>query len=105
MASMYDKLGDLLKDALDKGEIPHKQQETQEIPENIKIILNILKVENPLDKKEISTKYHELLKKLHPDTRDQNGVYIIYNGKQLDINTLQNLYKTVEEYFKNNQQN
>lgn len=101
MDSMYDKLGDLLNDVLEKGEIPNSEN-NEELPENIRIILNILKVENPKDKKEINQKYHDLLKKLHPDTKDQNGVYIIYENKQLDINTLQNMYKILEDYFSKN---
>jgi len=128
MGNMYDKLGDFLNEALEKGEIPSKnktesdaKQET-EIPSYIQTILNILKIEKstqnqpdgPADNtvnendllygyswKEITVKYHELLRKLHPDTQSESSVYVIYEGKQLDINTLQEMYKNLSKFFKN----
>jgi len=98
---MYDKLGDFLNEVLEKGKIPGAdlQEQEMEIPEDIQIILNVLKVENPNDWKEISLKYHQLLKKLHPDTQNTDRVYIIYENKQLDINGLQEMYRKLCDFF------
>ena len=75
--SMYDRLGDFLKDALDSGEIPqyeadyfsfeNKVEEHDEQKKNSSIFFKLeCTPENSFE--EIKKIYHQKLKQLHPDT-------------------------------------
>ena len=90
--SMYDRLGDFLKDALDSGEIPqyesnyfsfeNKVEEQDEQKKNSSIFFKLKRNPNPKEERaffklectpensfeEIKKIYHQKLKQLHPDT-------------------------------------
>ena len=90
--SMYDRLGDFLKDALDSGEIPqyeanyfsfeNKVEEHNEQKKNSSIFFKLKRNPNPKEERafsklectpensfeEIKKIYHQKLKQLHPDT-------------------------------------
>lgn len=88
MTSPYDKLGDLLNEALDKGYFPPKNKNVEknaadksesDIKSNIKSnisnqsvqkYIHLYKVFNlspECTSEELKTSYHDLLKKYHPD--------------------------------------
>jgi len=153
---MYDKLGDLLNEALNSGTIPKNstkeeikdQVQTEEnadsglfsskntekkdkikvnfgfihnknelndkaqvikmykytkiiqYPAYIQSALDTLDVAYPVTAKKIKQKYHLLLKKTHPDTKNtiQNSD-LVYKNRQLTINQIQEAYKTLCTYF------
>lgn len=91
--SMYDRLGDFLKDALDSGKIPQNEAnyfsfETQKVEKqeeqkkNSSIFFKLKRNPNPKEERaffklecrpensfeEIKKIYHQKLKQLHPDT-------------------------------------
>lgn len=109
--SMYDKLGDLLNDALESGEIPKKSNENFtgcessgefrdnstlfSFPPNIVEALNILEIKDysKISKPYIRKIYSAQIKKVHPDTNttgtDQNQ----------EVLKIIQAYKTLTEYF------
>lgn len=83
MDTMYDKLGDLLRDYIESGELPKPRKKTKPIDnsENLKntIPANLVKefnifgyTETLPEFPEIRSKYAKLLKEVHPDTSEKN---------------------------------
>lgn len=121
---VYDKLGDLLNEALEKGEIPkskdYNKEETAtfstnnaafmhkytnnmhktDLPDYIINILTTLDIVYPVEWKNITEKYHKLLKEMHPDTKNTiQNQESVNNFKQYTISDLQNMYKILDNYF------
>lgn len=78
MNSPYDKLGDLLKEAINQGEIPSKNKKNNNIDEkegkkNSEFVYKSIQPYNLFNTTpgipfvEIKKIYHNLLKKYHPD--------------------------------------
>ncbi len=70
--SSYDKLGDLLKEAIDKNEFPKERRKNEKkiIPQNFYVYkdeFTVLGLEPTDDFELIKENYHKLLKKYHPD--------------------------------------
>lgn len=115
MDSMYDKLGELLNNALDSGFIPQEEKKsdsqkdeesgqeknnetTKFIPENVKTAFAQIKIPENATFDEAKKIYREKLKYYHPDTKNDNPV-LQKVAKEKTENLLSN-WKIAEEYFK-----
>lgn len=124
MESMYDKLGELLSDALDSGFIPpkeEKQKKTEKpeqkaalqkdkikeektklrpLPENVKAAFNKAQIPESSTFDEARKIYREKLMYYHPDRRNENPVLQKVAKEKTEI-LLEN-WKIIEEYYKAN---
>lgn len=124
MDSMYDKLGELLNNALDSGFIPQKEKKSdsqkdeeisqdqkqnkieknqknhhkRKLPENVKTAFAQIKIPENATFDEAKKIYREKLKYYHPDTKNDNPV-LQKVAKEKTENLLSN-WKIAEEYFK-----
>ncbi len=115
MDGMYDSFGDLLKEALEKGEIPQKPKKNKtesnneaqnseksdpfaNLPQELKSAFNALHSSPDESLEQIKKKYRELLKLYHPDTAKNK------DDSQITKNQTENLIKSfeiVKKYFEN----
>ncbi len=113
MNGMYDSFGDLLKEALEKGEIPQKTKkdksesnnktQTSEksssvanFPLDLQNAFNALHATPDETFEQIKKKYRELLKLYHPDTTKNK------DASKITKNQTENLIKSfeiVKKYF------
>lgn len=122
--SMYDKLGDLLSDALDSGFIPPKEEKKKEdkkeeretklqddkikeektklrpLPGNVKAAFNKAQIPESSTFDEARKIYREKLMYYHPDRRNENPVLQKVAKEKTEI-LLEN-WKIIEEYYKAN---
>lgn len=126
---MYDKLGELLSERLDKGEENkedkakkkdnikekkhytsntdsqdmHKYTKNMQFSIEITFALRTLDIAYPFTKFDIKSQYRKLLKKYHPDTSSNNNTIqdtkIVDKLRQLQFEKLQEAYKTLKDYF------
>lgn len=129
MPEMYDKLGELLSERLDKGEEKkedkaekkdnikekkhytsntdsqnmHKYTENMQFSTKITSALHTLDIAYPFTISDIKSQYRKLLKKYHPDTSSNNNTIqdtkIVNRLRQLQLEKLQEAYKTLKDYF------
>ena len=107
----YADKDEKIRKKLKKEEIPtgevikvHKYTNLMHIPQEISQILTTLDIAYPYTWKKITKRYHELLKKLHPDSAGKNKNTIhdstdVDNLRHLTINQLQDIYKILDRYF------
>ncbi len=107
----YADKDEKIRKKLKKEEIPtgevikmHKYTNLMHIPQEISQILTTLDIAYPYTWKKITKRYHELLKKLHPDSAGKNENTIhnfidVDNFRHLTINQLQDMYKILDRYF------
>lgn len=119
MESMYDKLGELLSDALDSGFIPQKEENQNKKPEqklnkqedkieeekklrpvpaNVKAAFKKTQIPENSSFNEARKIYREKLMYYHPDRR--NGNPVLQKIAKEKTETLLENWKIIEEYYK-----
>lgn len=98
MPDMYDKLGELLNEALKSGKIPQEEKkplkeseagsQTQneslkqiKLPKLVQLAAATLGLNWPFSLSEVKKQYHGLLKQTHPDT---NYLHVQKNAHSID---------------------
>ena len=106
MDSMFDRLGELLHDALESGQIPQQKkrncgtqvpQKIKEMPQNVRDAFDILGMEYSAAYIECRIQYHERLKMFHPDGNSSNStVQKVASAKTTELIAA---WKTISTWF------
>lgn len=115
---MYEKLGDLLNEALEKGEIAQEGQSfnvkgqtfnvkglSSDVPkpsksnpigsvikQEVLFAFNLFGLPTTATLSQVKQKYHYLLKVSHPDTRESSN-------QNISVDDIKNAYKILEKYL------
>ncbi len=99
--SMYDRLGDLLKETLESGILPHTEEsiqtEMKSVPPDVKEAFKLLGVDSLSSPEECLKAYRTKLKRYHPDNNSDNP--IVQKVAAQKTRELIKIYKIIRQWF------